>query len=294
MRKIKETFLLCCAAAILCSMMPEHCFAVTIGGNVTSKVIIIINETTKQDLKKELRALGVPSIKIDSDKKIANYIKINKEDGNKAAMKMAESKFMKSGFKAISAKIVPGMKTKSFTNPNDPEVKGTTWEVTGKLPEVNVSSDDGNCHITTSPNCDFSFTVVPGLRTLTFSKNGFYSDPWQKDVQSDITNIAATLIDADSDRGISGQLTGVSPSTADCIEVTLTLEGNPCLPVVRSTNACKNNNYLFSFENLDTNGTYKIEVTDTACTTSSNCTNIAIPSTNQPKPNCIINGVGCL
>jgi hypothetical protein len=290
MRKIKETFLFCCAAAILCSMMPEHCFAVKIGGQINTKITITI---TNQELKNELMALGVPSIKIDRDDKIANYIKINNEDGIKAAMKITEIQFKKSGFKAISAHEVkkPVRRTRTLNLVGDPDVEGTTWEVTGRLPGVNVSSDDGNCNITASPNCSFFLTVVPGLRTLTFSKDGFYSDPWQQNVQQSITNITATLTNVASNRGIRGQLTGVSPSTADCIEVTLTLEGNPCVPVVRSTNACLSNAYHFSFENLDTDGTYKIEVTDSNCTTSSSCTGIVIPNNNNQ--NCVINGVSC-
>lgn len=292
MRMIKKTFILCCAAVLLCSMMPKYCSAVTIGGHVTAKVTIKIPATiNKQDFRKELLDLGVPSIRIDSADKIAPYMIISNEDGKKAAMKiamkMAEIKFKSSGFKSISAKLVPARVLRSLT---PSKVEGTTWDVTGKLPGVNVSSDDGNCHITTWPNCDFSFTVAAGPRTLTFSKDGFYSEPWQQDVQQDIINITATLIEAPSNRGIRGYLTGVSPSSTNCIEVTLTLEGNPCLPVVRSTNACSSNSHHFSFEDLETDGTYKIEVTDSLCTTSSSCTGIVIPNNNQ---NCVINGVTC-
>jgi hypothetical protein len=280
MRKIKETFLLCCAAAILCSMMPEHCFAITIGGHFKAKVTI-----TNQELKMQLiKSYGLRNI---SDKEINDYIKTHNINVEKIVIEMAETNFKKTGFKAISAKQILSRTPMLFAGPI---LKGTTWEVTGKLPGVNVSSDDGNCNITTSPNCDFSFPVAPGLRTLTFSKDGFFAEPWQQNVQQDIPDITATLSPASSDRGIRGQLTGVSPSTANCIEVTLTLEGNPCLPVVRSTNACLSNAYHFSFENLDTNGTYKIEVTDSNCTTSSSCTGIVIPNNNQ---NCVINGVSC-
>jgi hypothetical protein len=299
MRRIKETFILCCTVAMLFTVMPNLCCAQTPTVKVSGKVQVIVPvymlwkpdvpKLTAADARR-LMALETETLSPVEVKPPRGFLpgiqipKLTKE----AAMRAVELQYGKFGLKPYAAVILP------------PGVDGrAVASVQNTVVGVNVSTDDGQCCVTnSSSNFNYSFNVPCGQRTFTYSKDGFYIDPWQPDISCTMTDSIVhniTMTAATTGIALKGQLIDVTkPSTKHCIEVTLSKEG-VCDPVLRSMCASQEDGLQFSFEDLPTEGTYKVAVTDAACAPINFeiSRTYYISSTTNPKTNCVFKGLNC-
>jgi hypothetical protein len=296
MRRIKETLILCCAAAIVFCMLPNRCFAQTLKVRVNAKSFITVPvfqpkiigsqlptpEKLKQMAKKQ-KILTEPSIPIVLPPASVTYPKLSRQ----LAKEIIINKYRKLSPSSIECTPVPG----------ETGVDGETILVSFGT-AANVSTDEGDCYVTRPPNYDYHFDMNCGYRTVSYTLPGYYAAPFQQNVPpgTRYIDINASFASAASVKGIRGYLTNV-PSGMDCIQVTLTQDGT-CSPYVSTISVSKDSaflingithSYAFSFENLNdtTPGvTYKIEVTNPITPTFSSCTNLSIPASNPP---CILN-----
>jgi hypothetical protein len=292
MRRIKETLILCCAAAILAFFLPNQCRAQTQTVKVSGNSLLIIpvfqprvpgmeppkpealrralhllesQNQTPQTTTSSSNAAGLTSnIQIISIKKpaimpIAQTIVLpvasltNPKLTEEIAKKKVTALFGKSGITPLSTVVGPS------------GAEGKTIYVTSGVPAT-VSTDQGFCQVTATPTFSYSFDMNCGQRSISYASTGYYADPITLTVETGkrYKNVDAYFANTSTAGAINGAIANVTPSTTDCIEVTLSEEGS-CDPVVRSMSASKQNGYKFSFEDLEAGITYKVAITDASC-----------------------------
>jgi hypothetical protein len=303
MRRIKETFILCCAALIVFAVYPNPCCAQTtatttvqgaavkIGGTVNIQVPVYMRwkpdvpKLTAADAKRfiALKTQMLSPVEVKLTRPFTPGMKIPKLT-KQDAMRAVELNYKNIGIVPYDAIMV------------EPGVDGRADAVVNcNVVGVNVSTDEGQCSITSSlNNFRYSFDVPVGIRTITYTKPDFYADPWQVTIQANMTTRPVnniTMTAATPGRGLRGYVLNV-PTTIDILGVTLTLEGTcqtyvKSIYVSRQSHDTANHDFSFSFENIADDGvTYKIAITSPSCSTCTSCTDLHIP--NSGSPPCIL------
>ena len=287
MRKIKETFILCCAAALFLCCTGHPCFAQT--ADITSP--------------RPPHSITVTTIK--GKPKVIPPQKLHKVHGRvyrilctgnskEEVQALCGAQFTKETI------IIPPMghsttATTATTVFLSAAVSGKVTVALEPEPNVCVQYDDGGC-TTTDQSGHYSFDVPGGQRKIRFSGCGLKKQTWEGNING-TTSIDMRMPTATAGTYICGTVHG-SPVTPGCVKVTLLLPGT-CVPEVDAMKACigADTKGHFYFEELST-GNYTVEVSDPRCGSwSGTCTNMHVPNSNPIPPNnesnCNLEGTTC-